>query len=554
MSRCRLFPATVWLLLSGSVAALEAKLLTDPTLPDFSYAGYQFGETNWRLPANATALHVADFGARPDDKIDDSAAFIAALKQAHEVRGPVVLKMAAGRYDLSAILPIERSDFTLEGQGMGVSGTELYFPRPLRMVDTGARFAEIERYLMQENKLQIEPARNVRLPFSVYSWTGGFIWIQRAKSRPFAYLSEFESTKPRLKQIERGEPGKRTLVVRDTRGWRVGDAVRIEWRNARGANGPLVNAIYGARRESLVTPVGSRLWEDPKRALVTQLSEIAAVSADGVVLRDPLLHPIDAELPAHLSRFDALRNVALRDFAVRFPRGKSFGHHLEEGYNAIYLSDAIHASIDSIRVIDADSALLSYHSAASTLSNIHTEGERQAHYSVHLGNVHGLLVQDLVVRNSVIHPLSFNTFCTRSVYQRATVWQQGLIDQHAGVNQQNLIDQATFYVRADRDANGDSHYALWDGSGAGYWQPGHGRLNTHWNLRVEVLAGAAPDSVVRLTGLDEGPDARIVGVHGNRPFTVDYRPAPALEGLNRAPSVPSLYAWQLARRLGDSRP
>jgi hypothetical protein len=55
---------------------------------------------------------------------------------------------------------------------------------------------------------------------------------------------------------------------------------------------------------------------------------------------------------------------------------------------------------------------------------------------------------------------------------------------------------------------------------------------------------------VRLTGLDEGPEARVVGVSGNRTFEVDYRPEPYVERLNDAMrDIPSLYDYQLSRRL-----
>ena len=73
---------------------------------------------------------------------------------------------------------------------------------------------------------------------------------------------------------------------------------------------------------------------------------------------------------------------------------------------------------------------------------------------------------------------------------------------------------------------------VFDGSGAGYWQPGHGGFNTTWNLRVLITGGAYADEVVTVQGLDEGPMARIVGLHGNRKFKLDYRPTPYVEMLN----------------------
>jgi hypothetical protein len=549
-------PLSVALILFCPLVAAQNKLEEKASkLIDYSYAGYQFGEKSWEAPRAAKKFKVEDYGAVANDSLDDSQAFKKALEAAHAHAGPVIIQLGAGRYIISEILPINRSDFLVQGLGMGEGGSELYFPRPLRLVNTGTRFDEISKYLLSENKLQVEPQNNLNWPFSPYSWTGGFIWIGRDQSRPFAYLSEFDASAPRSFAVQQGKRGERTIKLdsKVKNDLRVGAAIELQWRNTQGENGALVDEIYGTKRDQLVTPVGSRLWEDPKRILVRQISEIQKIQGNTVWLRDPLLHPINAALPAQLAPWEGLRNVTLKDFAMRFPEGSSVAHHLEEGYNAIYLADTLHAWIDSIRIIDADSGVLTYNSAASTIHRVMTEGKRKAHYSVHLGNVHGLLVSELQVRNPVVHPISFNTFCTRSVYQRAQLWNQGLIDQHAGVNHQNLVDQSTFYVHAIKNADGIPSYPLWDGSGAGYWQPGHGRFNTHWNLNVQVLSGAASDQTVILTGLDEGPDASIIGLQGNRAFEIRYFPAALVEFTNQRIAVPSLYDWQLAKRLGNNK-
>ena len=90
---------------------------------------------------------------------------------------------------------------------------------------------------------------------------------------------------------------------------------------------------------------------------------------------------------------------------------------------------------------------------------------------------------------------------------------------------------------------------VFDGSGTGFWQPGHGSFNSTWNLWVTVTGGTYADEVVTVQGLDEGPLARIVGLHGNREFRLDYRPGPYVDMLNSAiRSAPSLYEFQKAQR------
>jgi hypothetical protein len=101
-----------------------------------------------------------------------------------------------------------------------------------------------------------------------------------------------------------------------------------------------------------------------------------------------------------------------------------------------------------------------------------------------------------------------------------------------------------------REKEGKKAIAIYDGSGAGYWQPGHGGYNTTWNLKILVSGGAHPGEVVALEGVDEGPMAIIVGIHGNREFEIDYRPAPLVSILNtKVKEIPSLYDHQLSERL-----
>jgi hypothetical protein len=153
----------------------------------------------------------------------------------------------------------------------------------------------------------------------------------------------------------------------------------------------------------------------------------------------------------------------------------------------------------------------------------------------------------------VRHSLTFNTQSTKCVYHNAEVFTSPVLDQHAGANHQNLFDNVTVHAAAQQ-GDGTKAIALYDGSGAGYWQPGHGGYNTTWNLNVLVTGGARPDERVTLQGLDEGPMALIVGVHGNREFELDYRPKPLVSVINaRINHIPSLYNYQLSQRINSQQ-
>lgn len=530
------------------------KLLTEDSvmekhrLPDFSYAGYNHGIGE--IPtAKGKLIDVTEFGVTADDDIDDSKALLKALDAAHKASGPVIVQMPAGKIIISDILKIKRSDIVLRGKGSGDQGTNLHFPRPLQMIDKTSSLDELREYLKKYDKRQREEDRNIDELFSEYSWSGGLIWIQKEGTRAASYLEEMDPEITVLADATLGESGTQTISVDDTKNLKVGDVVELQWLNKKGENGPLLREMYG---DSDVK-VGSHHWTFASRPLVRQKTEILEVNDSSVKISDPLLHTISDDIPAQFTKWDHLTNVGIEDLRVTFPQSPYFGHHLERGYNGIYLTSVFNGYIRDVVFENADTGILSYNSANITISNIETTGDRQAHYSVHAGNVHNVLVENLTVNNAPIHSLSLNTQSTKCVFKNAVVNKAAVLDQHAGANHQNLFDNITLNVDAMRDEKG-AYYPVWDGSGAGYWQPGHGRFNTTWNLKVNVRSGANRDEPVELRGLAEGPDARVVGVSGNRDYSVNYVPAPYLERVNGAmEDIPSLYDYQLLQRQLDDK-
>jgi Pectate lyase superfamily protein len=504
-------------------------------LPDYSYAGYNFGVSSSKFEAG-TVIDVTRFGAVANDDLDDSKAILQALQKAHQTSGAVTLSFPPGRFIVSEVILIERSHITVAGAGRGAGGTELYFPRPLRMVDKSDRLNELRQYLRDNEKRQVEPLNNLDEPFSEYSWTGGFLWTQA----PIA-----TTQKPQLIAANAGKQFQFTVKLARTGAYQVGDVISLQWYAPNGKQSALLKSLYGAMADQ----AGARHFEDPERAIVVQTTRVLAVSGQQIQIASPLMHDISADQPARTLLWQGLSEVAIKDLHFAFAPGTSFGHHLEQGWNAIHLGDVFNGRIESLRISNADSAILTYDSASVTINDIHTTGKRVAHYAVHFGSIHNGLASNLQIDNPVVHALSFNTQSTRCVYQHAHVRQQPVLDQHAGANHQNLFDQITVHVRPILQ-DGRWSYPLWNGSGASYWQPGHGRFNTTWNLHVLVDAGPDANASVNLTGLEEGPDARLIGIYGNRNYKISYLPKPYLDLLNTEPAqVPSLYAWQRAQRL-----
>ncbi len=538
-------PGAVFASENGLPAILsDAEVQATHPLPDFSYAGYGFGTAP--IPTVDDTIDVADFGAIADDGKDDSKALKAALAEAHSRVGAVRVQFGPGRYLLTEILWLERSGIVLSGTGMGDGGTVIYMPRPLNQVDDGGALAEIRAYLEENDKYERQKDANLNVLFSEYSWSGGFIWSRVPNGRHASYLERNDRPIQKVADIVSGSQFSRSLTVAHTSSLKVGDVLQIYWHNRAGPDGPLVKSLYGEAD----LKVGSRHWETPDRPLVQQPTRIEAIQGSTVTIADPLLHSISSDLPAYFAQWQHLSDVGIEDLALVFPENPYFGHHNESGFNGIYFTGVHNGWIQNVRIANSDSGILTDDLASVTIKNVITEGVHKAHYSVHVGNVHNVLVDGLSVFNPTVHALSFNTRSTKSVYKDAVVWTTPTLDQHAGANHQNLYDNVTVHVKPDQEsADGLPLYDLYKAGGAGYWQPGHGRFNTTWNLNVIVTGAVAPDQEVVVLGGSEGPDARVVGMHGNRSIRLEHTPSPYTELHNRSvDAVPSLYEFQLLRR------
>ena len=525
------------------------KILADPAtmkanpLPDFSYAGYGFGLAT--LPADAgTTIDVTAYGAIPDDGLDDTKAVLRALAAANAVQGQVTLRFPKGRTQITEVLRITRSDIILDGAGNGPGGSELWFPRPLKLIDQSHDYDELREYLVREKKQQVEPEHNIDYLFTEYSWAGGMILVAPENSRPVSYDGRKDVRDPVLANGVAGRQFSRTLTVDDAAKLRVGDVVQLQWFSVDGPKSQILKSLYG----DTDLPIGSHHWTSPNRPVVSQATRVAAVRGRTVTLGDPLLHDIRADQPAVVADWKHLANVGIQNLRLQFPDAPSFGHHLEQGYNGVYMTGVFDGWVRKLTIDSSDSGILTDNAASLTIADITTTGTRRAHYSVHVGAVHNVLVKDLKVENPVIHPVSINTRSTRSVFQRAVVDRDAIIDQHSGSNHQNLFDQIEMHIDPKQGTDG-WQYQLWGGGGAPYWKPGHGLYNTLWNARLVMPESIPDDAVVAITSGLEGPGERIVGLHANRKMRVDYTPAPYIEATGQAiDAAPSLYDYQLARR------
>lgn len=511
-------------------------------LPDFSFAGYQHGQGNPDTKGHVI-VNVEDHEIIADDGLDDSLALIKLIADLNKNSQPTVIQFNSGRYILSSIIFIDRSNLVLRGAGSGVGGTEFYFPRPLNYVPVPDELKELSEYLVELDKIERQKENNIALPFSKWAWTGGFFWTRVPGVRVKQYLSRYDKPIVTLAKGVDGKQGDMSFKVDNVNKINVGDVLTVQWFNTEGETGEFLNELYPEK----VAKVGSHHWTDKELALATQPVTVTAIENNLVSIGAPLLHNIVPGRTVKVTEWKHLKKVGFEHFSIRFPYAEIVAHHVEQGFNAMYLTRVFDSWVDDVKIINADSGIITEGIANVTIKNIVTEGTKKAHYTVQMGQVHNVLVDNLHVKNLAEHPLSFNTFATRSVYHNCTVDQRPVLDQHSGVNQQNLFDNISVSIKLPEESRS---YPLFAGGGAGYWKPSAGAYNTFWNIRANFQNGHDSNKSVLLNGMSDGPRARLVGVRGNLPIKIEYGPNAYIEGVNEEFSeAPSLYHYQLKKRL-----
>ncbi|WP_437934701.1 glycosyl hydrolase family 28-related protein [Sorangium sp. So ce341] len=159
-------------------------------LPDYSRAGYHAGEAP--LPEVPVVANVTDFGAVGDGVTDDTDAFAAAIAAAEN--GAVLIP--AGRYVITDVLRISKSDVVLRGEGSGPAGSVLFIPQSLA---------------------------DVYGPSPSWSWSGAFIDIRPPQEVIATTATAVMTAAPR---------GDTSLTVASTAGVAAGQLVELQQRGS----------------------------------------------------------------------------------------------------------------------------------------------------------------------------------------------------------------------------------------------------------------------------------------------------------------------------------
>ncbi len=406
----------------------------EPTLPDFSYAGYKYSETPPPDTSDWPVFRVGDYGAKPDDGKYDDVGIQAAIDAA-EAKGSGVVLFESGRYKLSPNestdedqrITLAGSNILLKGHGSGAGGTELFVDK--MKLDGGG------------------------WPMFVIGAAGEDQRIERVTT--LKGLAERESF---------------VITVEDASSLKAGQSILL-WTVSTELRDDQLGGL----------PINEQ-WEgiQKKGVAVREHHAIASISGNQVTLREPLHITLKESYDVSVRSVGMIEEVGIEDirFTGNWPSyGEDFIHHKpgdkvhDYGWTCLKLEFVRNAWIDRVEFKDFNQNLSVRDGAAITVSNVRFSGKK-GHASSIITQSYGVLVKDSEDTAGHHHGAGVAQRNSGAVYLRYKHKEAQRIDAHGGAPFASLFDNM-------------SHANLWGSGGSIASYPNHLKYFVFWNFEVE---------------------------------------------------------------------
>ncbi len=406
---------------------------TEPTLPDFSYAGYHRSDDP--IPTVAGPIfNVTDFGATPNNATFDEAGIQAAIDAAAAAGGGVVF-FPAGQYLLSpsetatTTITITSSNIVLRGAGAGTGGTEI----------------------VMVNKRQGTTLFRV-FPNNWNATTVANITANAAREQFW-------------------------VTVDSTAQLAVGQWVIIRYQN------PAYNSFYFNNMP--LAPEWTRVVDDG--VTIHEVHQIAELSGNRVRFREPTHFNIrtSGEQP-RLERVNPLQEIGIEN--IRFTGRwdtypEDFVHHKDwihdSGWTILSMRQLVHSWVRNVEFRNVNQAIHTDTASFTTFDNVSYTGKK-GHTSITGRRGYGVLVKDNNDTAAFHHGPGGGYTAVHTVFLRHRMQSGQRVDWHGGVPHASLFDSVQGGVLS---GNGGPH--------ANY--PHHGRYMVMWNFNHRGSGSQAYD-------------------------------------------------------------
>ena len=417
------------------ITLLASSLLIAAIPPDlgaYAEAGYDFGGELPKAPTPTCS--VADFGAKPNDKVDDTEAFEKAFEQGG------VIAIPAGEYLLSRRLYVRKTGTILLGAGS--AKTRLRFTKSLE-------------------ELEPSPTKDTGgTATTQWSWIGGLLNFQgtsrNGKAQPIASAKRGESR----------------LTLRTAGSFKAGEEVVL---TLQGGDDKLVRYLYAG------DPGKAAKLKPPAR--VELAARLVAVDGLVVTLSAPLLIDLPEEFSPTIADAGTRDDYGLRGVGFVLVNKVYRGHFKEDGWNPLEFHDVHHGWMEDLVFNGVDSG--PYISGSHvTVRHVLLEAGRPVGPGGFIGH-HGITfagqahrLEEFEFKARFHHDVSFSPWTNGNVV-RAGGGVDLTLDFHKQGPFANLVTNVT-------SANGANYFACGGGEDLGL---DAGAWNIFWNLKARKGVG-----------------------------------------------------------------
>lgn len=396
-------------------------------LPDFSFAGYHYGEIP--LPTIAAATNVVDFGAKPNDGEDDSLAF----QKAVDAIDSGAIEIPEGRFVLTNFVYIKKDGIVL--RGAGEDKTTLYMPLPAEKI-AGKR-------------------------------DGGF--ASAAKGQIISIEPPHRKTDLLTEITGPSKRGTYQVTVNDASMINPGDYVMLRVEDEIGEKeytGPFWNHLHANKIDWLgYLPE----WAEANASWPFLVS---AAEDDTITFYEPLRFDLSPEWKATLLERNAIAECGVEYLRMEFPSDVPTPPHLQEpGYNGVRFQNAVHCWIRNVTFSNSDNPITAYYGCSGiTMLDITFEG-RRGHHGISLSGSANCLIEGLTdnCKEPWIHTVTMDHKSCGNVHKGTKGNNVISLDFHRDIPFENL------HTDIQSECNFNS-------SGAVDAGPHAGARNVYWGL------------------------------------------------------------------------
>lgn len=423
-------------------------------LPDFSYAGYKYGEV--LIPkVEGRTFNVIDFGAVPNDKLDDTDAINKAIDSLGKTGGGVVF-FPNGVFNINTDstvtnnVQINHGNIVLRGSGSGVGGTTIFSNNPMNQAEDNAPWLSPSVFHTGLN------LHNTSSFFSVDS------------------LPVFS------KIMKNGKAGDSIISVEKSKDLKPGDIILIALRNTTD-EGDLMNDLMNPLKfEPFQTNyLNAGKQKAPSFQWAVEVSKI--MGPNKILLKQTLRRDLLLKYKPTISKLPMLKNIGIEHFKFESAWDGNYKHHgnreMDYGWAAINLHRVSHGWIKNIHIDNYTQTTHLVNSRNITVEDIIITGKK-GHYGPKMYHSSDNLVQNIKIESAFTHGVGLegcsfgNVFINIDFTHASTIDLHGLSDAGFCPPMYNLFENID---NAEQVAGG----------GASQNIPHSGEYNTFWNVGIE---------------------------------------------------------------------